>query len=64
MHTSRIAAIPLFADLPDAELAALALHAAESEVEPGRALATQGDFGHALFAIESGTADVTARRRS
>jgi len=58
MDESRIAAIPPFADLPEADLAAVASVASELEFAPGKALATQGDFGHALFAIESGTADV------
>jgi CRP-like cAMP-binding protein len=32
----------------------------ELELERGRALTAEGDFGHALFAIESGTADVVS----
>lgn len=58
MDKSRIAAIPLFADLPEAELAAVAKFAFEVEVPPGQALAHTGGVGHALFAIEDGTADV------
>lgn len=58
MDTSRIAAIPFFADLPEAELVALARVAFEVEVAPGQALSHTGGVGHALFAIEDGTADV------
>jgi len=50
--------MPLFADLPDAELVAVASVAFEVELGSGQALATEGGLGHALFAIESGTADV------
>jgi CRP-like cAMP-binding protein len=58
MDSSRIAAIPFFADLAEDELAAVAAVASEAEVPPGQALAAEGRVGHSLFAIESGTADV------
>jgi CRP/FNR family transcriptional regulator, cyclic AMP receptor protein len=58
METSRVAAIPLFADLPEDELSAVADLASEAEIEPGQALSGEGHIGHSLFAIESGTADV------
>ncbi len=58
MDSSRIAAIPFFADLPEDELAAVAAVASEAQVPPGQALAAEGRIGHSLFAIESGTADV------
>ena len=60
MDATRLAAIPLFADLSDADRAAIAESAYEVEATEGQALATEGDFGYALYAIESGTADVTA----
>ena len=60
METSRLAGIPLFADLEDADLMLIAASAREVDVEAGQALATEGEFGHALFAIESGTAEVSA----
>ena len=60
MDTSRLAGIPLFADLPDADLATIAAAALEVKVEAGETLAAQGQTGHALFAILSGTADVIA----
>jgi CRP/FNR family cyclic AMP-dependent transcriptional regulator len=58
VETLRIAAIPVFADLPEDELAALASVASEVDVPPGQALTKEGRIGHSLFAIESGTADV------
>lgn len=58
MESRRIAAIPRFADLPEADLEAIASIARELEIAAGTSLAAEGDFGHTLFAIESGTADV------
>ena len=58
MESYRVAAIPLFADLPEEELAAVASVAFEVEIAPGQALAAEGRIGHSLFAIESGTAAV------
>jgi CRP/FNR family transcriptional regulator, cyclic AMP receptor protein len=60
MEASRLAGIPLFAGLSSAELDELAAVAVEVEAGEGEAIATQGDLGHALFAIESGTVEVTA----
>lgn len=58
METVRLAAIPLFSDLPPDELAAVALVAGELDVPVGQAVTKEGDFGHTVFAVESGTADV------
>jgi CRP/FNR family cyclic AMP-dependent transcriptional regulator len=58
MESSRVAAIPFFADLPEDELAAVAGVASEVEIASGQALAAEGRIGHTLFAIESGTAEV------
>lgn len=60
MELSRLAAIPLLADLTDADRAAIALAAQEVDVEEGEAIAIQGEVGHALFAIERGWAEVSA----
>jgi CRP-like cAMP-binding protein len=60
VDASRLAAIPLFADLDDDDLASISASAIEVEADEGETLATQGDLGHALFAIESGTVEVTA----
>ena len=58
MDTARIAAIPLFANLTDEDLAFVAGLAGELAVAPGENLAVEGDFGYALFAVEEGAADV------
>jgi CRP-like cAMP-binding protein len=60
MEASRLAAIPLFAGLDEADLAAIAAAAREVRAGAGETLAAQGQPGHALFAIERGTAEVTA----
>ena len=58
MESARVAAIPLFADLPEEELAAVASVAFEVEIASGQALASEGRVGHSLVAVESGTADI------
>lgn len=58
MDTARLRAIPLFAALSAEELAALAEVAVEQWVEQDAAIATEGEFGHAFFAIEAGEAEV------
>jgi CRP-like cAMP-binding protein len=58
VDTPRLAGVPVFAGLPEEELAAIAATASEVEVGEGEAIATEGEFGHAMFAIESGTAEV------
>ncbi len=60
METARLAAIPLFSGLEDEDLAAIASAASEVEADEGQSVATEGDFGHALYAVESGTAEVTS----
>ena len=60
METARLAAIPLFGDLEGADLEAVAAAATEVEAAAGERVVSEGDFGHALYAIESGTADVSA----
>jgi CRP/FNR family transcriptional regulator, cyclic AMP receptor protein len=59
MEVQRLAAIPLFATLPDQELAAVASRAGEQEVDAGAMLVREGEFGHCIYAVESGAADVT-----
>jgi CRP-like cAMP-binding protein len=58
VNVERLAAVPLFAKLPENELRALAAVAGEMELAAGDALAREREFGHCLFAIEEGTADV------
>ena len=59
MEISRLASIPLFAGLDETDLTAIAASASELEAEEGQTVASEGDFGHALYAIESGTAEVS-----
>jgi CRP/FNR family transcriptional regulator, cyclic AMP receptor protein len=59
MDQARLAAVPLFAELGSEDLAALAEVASEIDAEAGRTLTSEGDFGHALYAIVSGTAEVS-----
>lgn len=58
MDGARLLAIPLFAALSTTELAAISAVAGELEIDEGAEIATEGDFGHAFFAIEEGEADV------
>jgi CRP/FNR family transcriptional regulator, cyclic AMP receptor protein len=60
VQTEHLGAIPLFAGLSTAELEAVCAVAGEVVVAVGDAVIVEGDFGHALFAVESGTADVIA----
>jgi CRP-like cAMP-binding protein len=56
---SRLEAFPILSGLGADDLDAIASVASEIEVEAGRVLTAEGDFGHALFAIEQGKAEVS-----
>jgi len=58
VSAARIRTIPLFAELDDSALEVVAGLAGELEAEAGAVLAAEGDFGHAFFAVEEGSADV------
>jgi CRP-like cAMP-binding protein len=58
MDTSRIAAFPVLADLPAAELDELAAAMSEVEVEAGAEVITLDDYGTAIYFIEQGEAEV------
>ena len=60
VESSRLGAIPVFAGLPDSDLATLAAAATERQADEGETVVAADDFGHALYAIESGTASVSA----
>ena len=60
METSRLASFPLFSGVEEQVLGKIAAAASEVEAAEGDELATEGDFGYALYAIETGTADVVA----
>jgi CRP-like cAMP-binding protein len=55
---ARLAATAFFAGLPDEELDVIARAATECEYSEGQRLTNEGDFGHALILLESGSADV------
>ncbi len=54
----RVRNISLFAELDDSGVAVVAGLAGQLEVDAGAVLAAEGDFGHAFFAVEEGSADV------
>jgi CRP-like cAMP-binding protein len=58
MDAAKLDAIPLFANLSLDQRASVASACEELEVEEGTVLVREGDFGHAVFAITYGTADV------
>jgi CRP/FNR family transcriptional regulator, cyclic AMP receptor protein len=53
-----ISAITVFADLDEAQRVSVAGACRELEVEGGTTLTEEGEFGYAMFAVTSGTADV------
>jgi CRP-like cAMP-binding protein len=55
---SRVAPISVLSGCPDEELDAVARIASEREFAAGETLMSEGDFGHSLFLVESGSADV------
>jgi CRP-like cAMP-binding protein len=56
---STLDAIPLFATLDEQERDQLAAICSEVEVDAGTTLVHEGDFGFALYAIVSGSAEVS-----
>lgn len=54
-----LGAIPLLAELDERELEVLAAGADRVDVDAGEELTREGEFGHAVFAILAGTAEVT-----
>ena len=58
MDSAALNEIPLFADLTDGERAAVAASLRDITVEPGAALAVQGENAYHWFVIESGSAEV------
>jgi len=58
VDTSRIAAVPAFADVPASELEELAGAIGELEVEAGANVITADDYGTAVYFVEEGDADV------
>jgi CRP/FNR family transcriptional regulator, cyclic AMP receptor protein len=59
LDASRLKSLPLFADVPDQELAQISGFAQEVTVDAGRELVREGDFSYEFMAIEEGEAEVT-----
>jgi CRP/FNR family transcriptional regulator, cyclic AMP receptor protein len=59
LDASHLKSLPLFADVPDEELAQIAGFAQEVNVDAGRELVREGDFSYEFMAIEEGEAEVT-----
>jgi CRP-like cAMP-binding protein len=58
MDADQLRQIPLFSDLPEDDLKALATYADEVTVSEGKHLVDQGGYAYDLFAIVEGTAQV------
>ena len=58
VDSTRLAAIPLFAELTLDERECVAEVCEQLEIEEGATLLREGDFGYAMFAITDGTAEV------
>jgi CRP/FNR family cyclic AMP-dependent transcriptional regulator len=58
MDPARLATLPLFAGLDDAQRAAVADSVRELTLPAGERLATQGEFAYELFVIEHGEAEI------
>ena len=59
MDFHRLAEHAFLRELPQDELEAVARVASPREFATGEPLMSQGDFGHCLFLVEAGTADVS-----
>ena len=59
MDRGRVAALTFFAGIPEDEFDAIARVADVREFDAGESLTTQRDFGHCLFFLEAGSADVS-----
>jgi CRP-like cAMP-binding protein len=57
VDTSRLAAFPVFTDLPAPELDELAAALSDVEVEAGAEVVTVDDYGTAVYFIEEGQAE-------
>ena len=58
VNAAELQSIPLFESLTADQRLSLAGACEELEVDAGTVLVREGDFGHSVFAIRSGTADV------
>ncbi len=63
MDRGRVADVPFFAGLPEQELETVARVASELDFAAGEELWSEGEFGHTLFVIEAGSAEILADGR-
>jgi CRP/FNR family cyclic AMP-dependent transcriptional regulator len=56
---ARIASHAFLAGIPEEKLGAVASIASEREFAAGETVMAEGDFGHSMFLIEEGSADVS-----
>jgi CRP-like cAMP-binding protein len=59
VNRDRIARHPFMSGIPAAEFDAVASVASEREFAQGETLMSEGDFGHCLFLIEDGSAEIS-----
>jgi CRP-like cAMP-binding protein len=59
MDPGRNAGHAFMTGIPEEELDAVALVASEREFAAGETLMSEGDFGHCMFLVEEGSADVS-----
>jgi CRP/FNR family cyclic AMP-dependent transcriptional regulator len=55
---TRVAPLSTLSGIPEEELDAVARVASEREFAAGETLMSEGDFGHSLFLVEAGSAEV------
>jgi len=58
MDPDHLKAVPLFAEMSEADRRRIATFATEDSAQMGTTLIREGDFSNDMIAIESGTADV------
>jgi CRP-like cAMP-binding protein len=59
MEPGRLKDVPFFSSISKRELATVAQQTDEVDVDAGKVLAREGEFGDEFFVIDSGTAQVT-----
>jgi CRP-like cAMP-binding protein len=59
VEVRRIRDVPLFSDLTDAQVAAIAAKLEQRDAHPGEHLSSEGGAGYFFFVIASGAAQVT-----
>src|SRR4051812_17231315 len=59
MDRDRVAALTFFAGIPEAEIDVVAGRGTARAFAPGEVVTSERDFGHCLYVVEEGSADVT-----